>query len=191
MAVEVSHYLAFSTPAALREWFENHYQTDSELWVQIYKKASGTPSVSWDDVVIESLVWGWIDGMKKRLDDASYLQRITPRRPKSAWSKRNCDHVDRLISEGKMRRSGLAQVDAAKADGRWDSAYSGSKDMIIPEDFLAALENEPTAKASYDKLNRANLFAIYHRLHSAKKSETRERRLRVIIEMLARGEKFH
>lgn len=191
MAVEVSHYLPFSTPAALREWFECHHQTDTELWILIYKKASGTPSVSWDDVVIESLVWGWIDGVKKRLDDASYLQRITPRRPKSAWSKRNCDHADRLISEGKMRPSGLAQVDAAKGDGRWDSAYAGSKDMVIPEDILAVLENEPAAKVSYDRLNRANLFAIYHRLHSAKKPETRERRLRVIIDMLSRGEKFH
>lgn len=191
MAVEVSHYLPFSTPAALREWFVDNHQTDTELFVQIYKKASGTASVTWDDVVIECLVWGWIDGVKKRLDDASYLQRITPRRPRSAWSKRNCDHVERLIKDRKMRAGGLAQVEAAKADGRWDAAYSGSKDMVIPEDFLTALEHEPAAKASYENLNRTNLFAIYHRLHSAKKPETRERRLRAIIAMLSRGEKFH
>ena len=125
MAFDISGYRPFPEPSVLRAWFVDHHSSETELWVQIFKKASGTPSVTWDDVVVEALVWGWIDGIKKRLDETSYVQRITPRRSKSSWSKRNCDHVDRLVKEGLMMPSGLAQVDAAKADGRWDTAYAG------------------------------------------------------------------
>ncbi|WP_377508127.1 YdeI family protein [Octadecabacter sp. R77987] len=190
MAPEPTDYLAFSTPDDLRAWFSDHHATHSELWVQIFKKGSGEPSVTWDDCVIESIIWGWIDGIKKRLDDASYLQRLTPRRAKSNWSKRNCAHAEQLIALGLMMTTGLAHVDAAKADGRWDAAYAGSADMVIPADFLAALDANPAAKSFYATLNRANLFVIYHRLHSAKKPETRARRMEQMLAQLASGKRF-
>lgn len=190
MPPDPTDYLPFPTPAHLRAWFADHHIARTELWVQIFKKGSGEPSVTWDDCVIESITWGWIDGIKKRLDDTSYVQRLTPRRPKSNWSKRNCNHAERLIKEGLMMPTGLAQVDAAKADGRWDAAYDGSRDMVIPVDFLTALDANPAAKAFYATLTRANLFVIYHRLHSAKKPETRARRMEQMLEQLALGKRF-
>lgn len=190
MGADPDNYRAFPTPDHLRAWFAEHHDTHTELWVQIFKKGSGEPSVTWDDCVIESITWGWIDGIKKRLDDASYLQRLTPRRTKSNWSQRNRTHAERLIAEGLMMPTGLAHVDAAKADGRWDAAYAGSADMVIPADFLAALDANPAAKSFYATLNRANLFVIYHRLHSAKKPETRARRMEQMLAQLASGKRF-
>lgn len=111
--------VAFAKPEDLGRWLMAHNATETELWVKIFKKGTGIPSVTWEDVVIESLCWGWIDGVKKSLDDQAYLQRITPRTPRSNWSKRNTEHVERLINEGRMKESGLAQVLSAKADGRW------------------------------------------------------------------------
>lgn len=184
------HHL-FSTAASLQQWLADHHDAATELWVQIYKKGSGTSSVTWNDCVVEAIAWGWIDGQKKPLDDASYLQRLTPRRPKSNWSKTNCDHAERLIAEGSMMPAGLVHVEAAKADGRWTTAYAGSSAMVIPADFLAALETEPEAKAFFATLDRKNLYPIYYRLQTAKKSETRERRLKAMIKQLARHEKFH
>ncbi len=183
-------YLAFATLDDLSAWLGAHHATSRELWVRIYKKQSGTPSVTWDDCVIAGLTWGWIDGQKQSLDDASFLQRLTPRRPGSNWSKKNCEHVERLIAEGLMQPAGLAHVEAAKADGRWDSAYAGSSDMVIPADFLAELEKNPTAKAFYDTLGRTSLFSIYHRLHTAKRQETRQKRMEAILQKLGRQEKI-
>ena len=190
MPPDPTDYLPFPTPEHLRAWFADHHIVRTELWVQIFKKGSGEPSITWDDCVIESITWGWIDGIKKRLDDTSYVQRRTPRRPKSNWSKRNCNHAERLIKEGLMMPTGLAQVDAAKADGRWDAAYDGSRDMVIPADFLTALDANPAAKAFYATLTRANLFVIYHRLHSDKKPEARARRMEQMLEQLALGKRF-
>lgn len=181
---------AFATLNDLSDWLADNHATASELWVRLYKKQSGRPSVTWEDCVIAGLMWGWIDGQRQALDDVSYLQRISPRRARSAWSKKNCDHVDRLTKEGRMQPSGLSHVAAAKADGRWDQAYAGSSQLVIPDDFLAALEALPEAKAFYATLNRANLFAIYYRLHSAKKPETRSRRMAAMLETLARHEKL-
>ncbi|GGI85434.1 hypothetical protein GCM10007973_22480 [Polymorphobacter multimanifer] len=181
----------FETSADLRDWLANHHEVASELWVRIYKNGSGRRSVAWNDCVVEAIAYGWIDGQKKPLDAGSYLQRLTPRKPKSNWSKKNRDHAERLIATGRMTAAGQLHIDAAKADGRWENAYAGSSDMVIPEDFLTALESNPTAKAFFATLDRKNLYPIYYRLHTAKRPETRAKRLKVMVEQLARGERFH
>jgi len=183
--------IAFKNPAQLSAWLTRHHLRSGGIWVQIFKKGSGKPSVTWTDCVIEAIRFGWIDGQRRPLDEASFLQRLSPRRPKSNWSARNRDHATRLIAEGRMAPAGLAHVEAAKADGRWDGAYEGSATMTIPEDVLDALETMPAAKAFFETLDRRNLFTIYYRLHSAKRPETRARRLALILDQLDRGERFH
>jgi uncharacterized protein YdeI (YjbR/CyaY-like superfamily) len=183
--------LAFRNAAELGEWLAAHHQTRTELWVRVFKVSVGTPSVTWTDCVIEALRFGWIDGQKQPLDTESFLQRLTPRKAKSNWSAKNCAHATTLIAEGRMTASGLAQVDAAKDDGRWDSAYAGSATMTIPQDFLDALDARPAAKTFYESLDRKNLFPIYYRLHTAKKPETRAKRMKQILAQLERGERFH
>lgn len=185
--VHVKHR-AFKTREDLEEWLAKHHATETELWVRVFKKGSGTPSVTWKDCVLAALAWGWIDGLKNPLDDASYLQRMTPRRARSNWSKINCEHVERLISEGRMQPSGLAHVEAARADGRWAAAYASSAAMVIPDDFLAALKKHRAAAKFYETLKRASLYVIYVRLHSAKRPETRARRMAMLIEKLSRSE---
>lgn len=180
--------LSFVDFAALDSWLAAHHSEATVLWVRIFKKGSGVASVDWTTCVEAALCWGWIDGQKKSLDADSYLQRMTPRRARSGWSKRNVEHVERLISEGRMQPSGLAQVEAAKADGRWEAAYEGSANMTIPDDFIAALDKVPEARARYDTLTRSALYTIYHRLQSAKKPETRASRMAQMIERLARGD---
>lgn len=123
--------LPFASPKELRQWLETNHASETELWIKIYKKATGIPSVTWEQIVIEVLCWGWIDGIKKSLDEQTWLQRITPRKAKSNWSKRNTEHVKRLIKEGRMQEPGLRQVRAAKADGRWKNAY-GTGDRALP-----------------------------------------------------------
>ena len=159
--------------------------------MRIYKKGSDVPSVTWTDCVVEALAYGWIDGQKASLDDRAYLQRLTPRRSGSSWSKTNREHAERLISEGRMTPDGLAQVEAAKGDGRWDGAYAGQADMAIPQDFLDALEALPEAKAFFATLDRKNLYPIYYRLHTAKRPETRAKRMQAMLDQLARRERFH
>lgn len=140
-------------------------------------------SVTWKDCVIVAIAWGWIDSQRRSLDDVSFLQRLTPRRPKSNWSKINCDHAERLIAEGRMQPSGLQQVQAARDDGRWDRAYAGSADMVLPDAFLAALKKNPTAQRRYDALDRAAVFQIYLRIQTAKAQD------RVIANIIARLER--
>lgn len=183
-----SRIKSFRTPKDLCQWLEVNHTTETELWVKIFKKNSGIPSVTWNDVVIEILCWGWIDGIKKSIDDQAYLQRITPRRPGSNWSKRNTEHVERLIKEGRMMEPGLLQVRAAKADGRWEKAMTVSE-LEVPADFLAALESNPKAKQFFESLNKANRNAIAYGLISAKKPETRQRRFAQFMDKLIRQEK--
>jgi uncharacterized protein YdeI (YjbR/CyaY-like superfamily) len=159
--------------------------------VHIFKAGSGKRSVTWTDCVIEAIRFGWIDGQKLPQDEASYLQRLTPRKPKSNWSAKNREHAVKLIAEGRMTPAGLIHVETAKADGRWDSAYSGSAAMTIPQDFLDALETMPAAKAFFQTLDRKNLYSIYYRLHTAKRPETRTKRLAQMLAQLNRGEHFH
>lgn len=155
--------------------------------MRIYKKATGLPSVTWDDCVVAALAWGWIDGQRKSLDDTSFLQRPTPRRARSSWLQTNVQHAERLIAQGHMQAPGLADVEAARSDGRWANAYAGSATMEIPEDFLAALQQDPTAHALYATLKQQHLFTIYHRLHSAKRAETRQRHMAEMLAKLGRG----
>lgn len=183
-----SRIMTFATPKDLGQWLKVNHATESELWVKIYKKKTGIQSVTWNDVVIEALCWGWIDGIKKSIDDQAYLQRITPRQTRSNWSKRNTDHAERLISEGRMMESGLVHIRAAKADGRWEKAYVVSE-MEVPADFLAALESNPNVKEFYETLNKSSRYAIAYGLISAKKPETRLRRFTKFLNMLVHEEK--
>jgi len=179
---------AFATPNELGLWLSLNHAIETELWVKIFKKDTGITSVAWNDVVIEILCWGWIDGVKKSIDELAYLQRITPRKARSNWSKRNREHVEGLIIQGRMTESGLVHVRAAKADGRWESAYVASE-MKVPEDFLAALESKPEVKRFFETLTKSGRYVIAYGLTSAKKPETRLRRFEKFIDMLAREEK--
>ena len=178
----------FETPEQLHAWLQANHASETELWVRIFKKGTGTPTVTWDDCVVAAICCGWIDGVRNALDDTSFLQRLTPRRARSNWSQKNVQHAERLIAQGPMQAAGLAQVEAARSDGRWASAYAGSATMVIPEDFLAALQHDTAAHAFYVTLKRQHLFTIYHRLHSAKRPETRERRMAELLAKLGRGE---
>ena len=181
--------IAFASPEDLHKWLEVNHVTESELWIKIFKTHTKIPSVTWNEVVIETLCWGWIDGVKKSIDDQVYLQRITPRKARSNWSKRNREHAERLISEGRMHEPGLVQVRAAKADGRWKNAYLPASEMKVPADFLEALENKPKAKQFFETLNKSSKYAIAYGLVTAKRPETRERRFRKFLDMLVREEK--
>jgi len=180
--------MTFASSKALSQWLKVNHDIESELWIKIFKKKTGIPTVTWDDIVIESLCWGWIDGVKKSIDEQAYLQRITPRRARSNWSKRNTEHVERLIKDGRMTEFGLVHVRAAKADGRWENAYAVSE-MKVPEDFLLALESRQNTKQFFETLTKTSYSVIAYGLTSAKKTETRQRRFEKFIDMLTRGEK--
>jgi uncharacterized protein YdeI (YjbR/CyaY-like superfamily) len=180
--------MTFVTPKDLGQWLKVNHASESELWAKIYKKNTAIKSVTWNDVVIEALCWGWIDGVKKSIDDQAYLQRITPRKTRSNWSKRNTEHAERLISENRMMESGLVHIRAAKADGRWENAYVVSE-MEVPTDFLVALQSNLNAKKFFETLNKSSLYVIAYGLISAKKPETRLRRFAKFMNMLIHEEK--
>ncbi|NOK60394.1 MAG: hypothetical protein GFH27_549281n212 [Chloroflexi bacterium AL-W] len=182
---------AFETAEAFGQWLQLHHASEPELWLKIFKKGSGQKTITWDEAVIEALCWGWIDSVKKSFDDQAYLQRFTPRKKGSNWSKINREHVERLIAEGRMQEPGLVHVRAAQADGRWEVAYAPASEMTIPEDFLAALEERPAARAFFETLNRQNHYAIAYRLQTAKKPETRQKRFVQFLNMLEKGEKLY
>jgi uncharacterized protein YdeI (YjbR/CyaY-like superfamily) len=183
--------LFFETPKAWEQWLKKHHSDTTAVWLRFYKKASGIASLTYDQALDEALCYGWIDGVVNAYDEQSYLQRFTPRRPKGNWSKRNTEHIARLIKLGKMRAAGLAAVEAAKKDGRWQAAYASPSNIKIPEDFLKEIAKNKKAKAFFDTVNRTNFYAIAYRLATAKKPETVEKRKKVILEMLEKGEKFH
>ncbi|KXI27589.1 YdeI/OmpD-associated family protein [Paraglaciecola hydrolytica] len=189
--VDQNRVLPFENSAAFWQWLQANHDKEPELWLKIYKKHTLQKSISWDEAVIEALCWGWIDGVKKSLDEHAYLQRFTPRKANSNWSQRNREHVEKLIAAGKMQESGLAHCRAAQADGRWQAAYAPSSEMVVPEDFLAALSSRPNAKAFFDTLNRQNLYAIVYRLQTAKKPETRQKRFDKLLNMLENEEKLY
>jgi uncharacterized protein YdeI (YjbR/CyaY-like superfamily) len=157
----------------------------------MFKKGSGHESVNHPGALDVALCFGWIDGQARPHDEESWLQKFTPRRPRSAWSRRNTEKVERLISEGRMRRAGLQEVETAKLDGRWQKAYDSPAESKVPDDFLRALDTAPQARAFFDTLNKRNTFAIAYRLQTARKPETREKRIRQFVEMLAKGEKLY
>lgn len=181
----------FKTQAAWEKWLAKNHDKSPGVWLRIYKKATGIKTVTYHEALDEALCYGWIDGQKNKYDEESFVQRFTPRRPKSIWSKINVGHVDRLTKAGKMRPGGQAQIDAAQADGRWAVAYDSVKEMTVPEDFLKELAKNKKAKAFFDTLNKTNLYSIGFRLQTAKKPETREKRMKQILEMMKNGEKFH
>jgi uncharacterized protein YdeI (YjbR/CyaY-like superfamily) len=181
---------SFRNRTELGDWLADNHTDAKEIWVRIHKAASGKQSVTWTDCVVESLRFGWIDGQKKPFDESSFLQRLSPRKPKSNWSSKNRDLAERLIAEGRMAPAGLAQVEAARKDGRWEKTYAGPATMETPEDFLKALNKKPTAKRFFATLNKQNLFSIYYRLHTAKKPETRAKRMAEILSKLEREEKL-
>jgi uncharacterized protein YdeI (YjbR/CyaY-like superfamily) len=183
--------LPFRSSSEFRKWLAaNHRQSDG-IWLRIFKKDSGEPTITYAEALDEALCFGWIDGQKQRHDETSWLQRFTPRRPKSGWSKINTQHAERLIRGGRVKAAGLAQIAAAKKDGRWTAAYDSPSKATFPEDFLAELRKNEKAKAFFESLNKANRYAIAYRLQTAKKPETRQRRMDMILAMLARGEAFH
>jgi uncharacterized protein YdeI (YjbR/CyaY-like superfamily) len=183
--------LAFKSPADFRKWLAINHDTADGLWLRIFKKASGRKTVTYDEALDEALCFGWIDGLKKSYDELSFIQKFTPRRARSGWSKRNTVHVERLTKASLMMPAGIKAVEAAKADGRWEAAYESPRDATPPEDFLKALSRDKKAKAFFESLNKSNLYAIVYRLKTAKKPETRERRMKNILAMMSRGEKFH
>jgi uncharacterized protein YdeI (YjbR/CyaY-like superfamily) len=179
----------FVSAKELSQWLKANHTSENELWIKVFKVKTGKPSVSWTEIVIEALCWGWIDGVKKSIDGEAYLQRITPRRPRSSWSKRNREHVERLIDEGRMQEPGLVQVRAAKADGRWKNAYAPPSEIKVPADFLAAVQRKPKAKQRFETLNKTSRYAIAYGLTTAKRPETRQRRYDKFLDMLMRGDK--
>lgn len=183
--------LAFASPRAWEAWLARHHAGSAGVWLQIYKKGSGQPSVSYAEALDSALCYGWIDSLKRSKDAASWLQRFGPRRARSMWSRINTRHAERLIEAGRMKPAGLREVTAAKKDGRWAKAYDSPGTAAVPADFRRALARNPKAKSFFAGLNKANTYAIAYRLQTAKKPETREKRLQAILDMLARGEKFH
>ena len=181
----------FKNAKAFETWLKKHHATSDGLWLKIAKRGADEPSVTYPEAVEVALCWGWIDGQKKGLDEQYFLQRFTPRRARSVWSKINVDKVAALIAAGRMQAPGYAQVEAAKADGRWEKAYDGARTSTVPEDLLAALEAEPKAKAFFATINAANRYAVLWRIQTAVKAETRARRIAQLVDMLARGETHH
>ena len=183
--------LAFKTSQAFETWLAQNHDHTNGLWLKIFKKDSGIQTINYAEALDVALCYGWIDGQKKSFDEKAYLQKFCPRREKSIWSKINIGHVERLINEGKMKAAGFTAIDKAKADGRWEKAYDSPSNMTIPEDFIQALGQNKNAEAFFKTLNKANLFSIGFRLQTAKKPETRDKRMKDIIAKLAKGEKFH
>ena len=183
--------LLFKTPKEWEVWLEKQHDKFPAVWIKFAKKNSGAVSITYDEALEVALCFGWIDGLLNKFDEQFYVVRFTPRTNKSIWSKRNVDLVEQLIKDKKMRPSGLAAIEMAKANGSWDAAYDSSKDMQMPEDFLKELAKDKKAEAFFNSLTRANTYAIAWRLQTAKKPETRRKRMENILEMLKKGEKFH
>lgn len=183
--------IPFASPAQWEKWLELNHAVSKGIWLQFYKKKSGIASVTYAEALDVALCYGWIDAQLKSIDELSYKQHFTPRRAKSIWSKRNIEHIVRLTKEGRMKPAGIREAEAAKADGRWEQAYDSPGNMILPDDFLTELSKNKTASEFYESLNKTNKYAICWRIQTAKRPETREKRMKEILEMLGRGEKFH
>jgi uncharacterized protein YdeI (YjbR/CyaY-like superfamily) len=182
---------SFRTEAALERWMRANHARAAELWLRIYKKDSGRPTVTYAQALDVALCWGWIDGIRKGFDDCSFLQRYTPRRPKSIWSTINRTHVARLIDAGRMTPHGLRQVEAAKADGRWEAAYAPMRSAsveTVPADLRAAIEANPRALRTFQTLGRVNLFALAFRTNNMRTPAGRTRKIAALVAMLARGD---
>jgi uncharacterized protein YdeI (YjbR/CyaY-like superfamily) len=178
----------FASAEEWEEWLREHHETAPGVWIRFARKGSGVPTVTYIEALHVALCFGWIDGQARSVDDASYVQRFTPRRARSIWSKRNRDFATALIEAGRMQPAGLREVERAKADGRWDAAYDAPSTATVPEDLQAALDANPAAAELFAGLNGQNRYAILHRIQTAKKPETRARRIERFVAMLAAGE---
>lgn len=182
---------AFASKTKWAEWLAKQHDKSAGVWLKLAKKDSGIPSVTYEEALDVALCYGWIDGQKKGFDDKYWLQKFTPRGPKSIWSKINTEKAERLIAAGEMKPAGLKAVEAARQDGRWESAYSSQRNMTVPEDFQAALDKNKKAETFFTTLNSANRYAILFRIQTAKKAETRAKRIQQFIQMLERGQKLY
>ena len=181
----------FKTRKDFATWLDKNHKTSPALWVRIAKKGSGTKSITYAEGVEVALCYGWIDAQKLPESEDAWLQRFMPRRPKSIWSKVNREKVAALIASGEMKAAGLEEIERARKDGRWDEAYDSFSKAVVPADFEKELELHPKAKAFFKTLSRTNSYAITWRLQTAKKAETRAKRMRTFIEMLEKGETLH
>jgi uncharacterized protein YdeI (YjbR/CyaY-like superfamily) len=183
--------LHFASPAELEAWLKGNGASSAGIWLKIAKKGSGIESVTYAEALELALCFGWIDSQKLGFDESYFLQRFTPRRPRGKWSRINREKAEALIAAGTMRVAGMAEVEAAKADGRWEAAYAGQRTAEVPADLRRELDRSKAAREFFAGLDSANRYAIIYRLEDAKKPETRERRLRRFVAMLERGEKIH
>jgi uncharacterized protein YdeI (YjbR/CyaY-like superfamily) len=184
--------LILADALAWREWLAKHHEESEAVWLCLAKKGTTEPtSLTYDEALEEALCHGWIDGQVRRLDERTYRQRFSPRRARSPWSKRNVGIVERLTSEGRLRPAGIAAIEAAKADGRWEMAYSGQAAIAVPDDLAVALAAEPAAQAMFEILSSQNRYSVLLRIHNAKRADTRAKRIAQFVAMLARGETHH
>lgn len=182
---------SFKDSAAFEAWLKKYHDKEDELFIRMYKKSTGIPSITWSEAVDVSLCWGWIDGVRLRGDEESFLQRYTPRRAKSRWSQINRTRVESLIKLGRMTPYGQRHVDAAKADGRWDAAYPSPSQIEVPDELLKAIRAEPKALATFQKLNAANRYALAYRLFNLKTAAGRAKRIAEFVSMLASGKTIY
>ena len=189
--VDPGKVFEFEDAQGFHKWLSKNHRRESEVWIKIHKVGSGLKSITPKEAIDVVLCWGWIDAVRKAHDDKSYLQRYTPRSPKSIWSQINVANVARLIEEGRMTEHGLRQVELAKADGRWERAYASGKNMTLPEDLLAALQAEPKAGKTLAKLNAQNRYALAFRLHNMKTEAGRKKKIASFVQMLKRGETIY
>jgi uncharacterized protein YdeI (YjbR/CyaY-like superfamily) len=180
----------FKDQKAFEDWLDVNPASDG-IWLKLAKKGSGETTVTYAEAVESALCFGWIDSQAKTFDDKFYIQKFTPRRARSVWSKKNVEKIEQLITDGRMKLAGLEQVNAAKADGRWTAAYEGQSTAEAPEDFLNALSKNKKATAFYETLSMANKYAFIWRLHHVKQPETRAANIEKYVAMLAEGQKFH
>lgn len=188
---EHSPIMLCSDQQAWENWLKEHHTETEGIWLKLAKKGAPATSISYAEALECALCYGWIDGQKASYDEQYWLQKFTPRRPRSIWSKVNCAKATELIEMGKMQPTGLRQVELAKADGRWERAYDGQGKIAVPDDFQCELDKNPRAQAFFDTLNSVNRYAILFRIQAAKKLETRAARIQKFIEMLARQEKVY
>ncbi|WP_369256489.1 YdeI/OmpD-associated family protein [Geodermatophilus amargosae] len=183
--------LAFPDQAAFEEWLEGEHATAPGCYVKLARKGAGVPSVTRDEMVESLLCFGWIDGRSNSVDEHWWLTRVTPRRPRSVWSRKNVGIVEELTAAGRMRPAGIAQVEAARADGRWDRAYAGPATITVPDDLTAALAAEPAAQEAFAGLDGTNRYAVLWRVHTAATPATRAKRIAALVTKLAEGGRLH
>jgi uncharacterized protein YdeI (YjbR/CyaY-like superfamily) len=182
--------LPFASKKKFADWLAKQHDKSAGVWLKLAKKATGIPSVTYQEALDVALCYGWIDGLKRSFDDQYWLQKFTPRGKKSMWSKINTEKVEKLIASGEMKPAGLKTIEAAKQDGRWAAAYSSQKNILVPADFQSALEKNKKAKAFFETLTGSRRYAFLIQIETAKKAETREKRIRIFMEMLEKGETF-